>query len=79
LLDLLGLTDFSAATPEQYMAIAVNAAKDVERLSRIRSELRSRFQATSIIGEKDACDRMAAQLRAIWQDRVAQASIQPTP
>jgi len=46
LLTRVGLSDFVAQTPEQYLALAVGLANDLERLAQLRAELRERMTAT---------------------------------
>jgi len=46
LLASVGLTDWTAQTPEQYVALAVRHANDLDRLTQLRAGLRDRMSAT---------------------------------
>jgi protein O-GlcNAc transferase len=64
----LGLTDWIAETPEQYVELAVKKAADVPGLSSLRGRLRGIF-AASVLGDQVAYTRAAEQqYRLLWRD-----------
>jgi protein O-GlcNAc transferase len=64
----LGLTDWIAETPEQYVELAVKKAADVPGLSSLRGRLRGIF-AASVLGDQLAYTRAAEQqYRLLWRD-----------
>ena len=66
LLSNLGLTDFIAHTPEQYVRIAVDLAGNPQRLQELRSSLRSRMQASVVMDEPRYVRRLEQAYRELW-------------
>ena len=62
-----GLTELIAHTPEQYVAIAVQLANDLERLSALRAGLRQRMQASPLTDGKQYAADVEAAFRRMWQ------------
>ena len=69
LLGALGLGELAAATPEQYVEIAVALGRDLARLEQLRASLRSRFEQSSLRDEKRFAANFEALLRTAWQQR----------
>jgi len=69
LLGALGLGELAAATPEQYVEIAVALGRDLARLEQLRASLRSRFEQSSLRDEKRFAANFEALLRSAWQQR----------
>jgi protein O-GlcNAc transferase len=67
LLNALGLGDLVASTPEQYVEIALELAKDLPRLEALRAGLRSRFDQSPLRDEKRFAADFERLLRAAWQ------------
>ena len=68
ILTTLGLDDWIAETPEQYIEIAVRKAQGISALAELRLQLRSRFM-TSALGDTDAYIRAAEQeYRQLWRE-----------
>jgi predicted O-linked N-acetylglucosamine transferase (SPINDLY family) len=64
----LGLTDWIAETPEEYIALARSKAQDLAGLSALRKQLRPRFTA-SIIGDTTAYVReVEREYRKLWRE-----------
>jgi predicted O-linked N-acetylglucosamine transferase (SPINDLY family) len=63
----LGLPEFVAATPEQYVAIAVTLAADRERLAGLRSGLRPLMQMSPLMNYSRFAADVEAAFRRIWQ------------
>lgn len=67
ILTTMGLTDWIAETPEQYIEIACQKAQDLSALADLREKLRSRLTA-SIIGDSAAYVRAVEhEYRILWQ------------
>ena len=68
ILSTLGLSDWIAQTPEQYVQIAVQKAQELGGLAELRAQLRARFTA-SIIGDAAAYARAVEQeYRTLWRE-----------
>ena len=63
----IGLPELIAQTPEQYVAIAVELAKDLARLSELRAGLRQRMQVSPLTDGKQYAADVEAALRRMWQ------------
>ena len=73
IMTVLGLTDWIAETQEEYVALAIQKAKDVRSLAALRQQLRSRV--TSVIGDQEAYARNVEQeYRVLWQRWCASGS-----
>lgn len=62
----LGLTDFIAGSVEQYLEIAANLATDVEKLARLRAELRSRMAGSVLVDGQGFTRRLESAYRQMW-------------
>jgi protein O-GlcNAc transferase len=68
ILTTLGLTDWIAETPEQYVEIARQKAADLHALAELRQQMRERLM-TSILCDADAYARVVEQeYRQLWQE-----------
>lgn len=68
ILTTLGLTDWIAESPEQYVEIAVEKAQNLTALAELRQQLRPHFMA-SIIGDTAAYARVVEQeYRKLWRE-----------
>ncbi|MEN6630374.1 MAG: tetratricopeptide repeat protein, partial [Sulfuricella sp.] len=68
ILTTLGMTDWVAETPEQYIAIAIEKTRDLEALATFRQQLRSRF-TSSVIGDAHAYVKAAeSEYRQLWRE-----------
>jgi protein O-GlcNAc transferase len=67
ILNTLGLGELVASTPDQYVEIAVALANDLERLERLRSGLRSRFERSPLRDEKTFAANFEVLLQTAWQ------------
>ena len=64
----LGLTDWIAETQEQYVALAIRKASDLQSLAELRQQLRGMF-TSSIIGDQVAYTRAVEQeYRLLWKE-----------
>lgn len=66
LLSNVGLADLIACTPERYVEIAVNLAKDINRLQTLRRELRSRVAHSPLTNAKQFTDNLEKCYREVW-------------
>ena len=67
LLSALGLGELAAATPEQYVEIAVALGSDLSRLTQLRASLRERFDRSSLRDEKGFTAKFEELLVTAWQ------------
>jgi protein O-GlcNAc transferase len=67
LLAVLGLHDWIAATPEDYVARAVALASDPAALAKLRGSLRARMQASPLMDEAGFAREMEALYRRMWR------------
>jgi protein O-GlcNAc transferase len=63
----IGLQELAAGSPDDYVKTAVVLAADLERLERIRSGLRTRFNQSPLRDEKRFAASFEAQLRSAWR------------
>jgi predicted O-linked N-acetylglucosamine transferase (SPINDLY family) len=68
LLSNLGLTEFIAHAPEEYLATAVRWANDLERLSALRKELRSRMAASRLMDGPGFTKKLEQAYRGMWEE-----------
>jgi predicted O-linked N-acetylglucosamine transferase (SPINDLY family) len=72
----LGLTDWIAETEEQYVALAVQKAGDLQSLAVLRQQLRGIF-TSSVIGDQAAYTQAVEQeYRKLWQEWCARQQVQ---
>ena len=67
LLHNLGLPEFIAATPEEYVSIARRAAADLPRLRQLRMELRQRMAASPLVDAAGFTAHLEHAYRAMWE------------
>jgi predicted O-linked N-acetylglucosamine transferase (SPINDLY family) len=63
----IGLSDLVATSPEQYVEIASKLARDLPRLSELRTTLRSRMQSSPLMGGAQFARDVEAVYRQMWQ------------
>jgi predicted O-linked N-acetylglucosamine transferase (SPINDLY family) len=68
LLSNLGLTELAAQTPEQFVRIAVELAKDVPRLQELRSTLRRRMEQSPLMDAPRFARNVEAAYRQMWRN-----------
>jgi predicted O-linked N-acetylglucosamine transferase (SPINDLY family) len=68
----LGLTELVARTPEQYIQIAADLAKDLPRLTELRRTLRPRMQASPLMDAPRFARNVEAAYRQMWRNWCAQ-------
>jgi protein O-GlcNAc transferase len=66
----IGLKELAAGSPDDYVKTAVTLAGDLERLERIRSGLRARFDQSPLRNEKRFATGFEAQLRSAWRQSI---------
>jgi protein O-GlcNAc transferase len=67
LLSNVGLTELIARTPNEFVRIAVELARDLDRLSALRGTLRGRMQASPLMDAPRFARNIEAAYRAMWQ------------
>ena len=63
----LGLTELVAQTPEQFVQIACDLARDLERLKTLRSELRQRMLDSPLRDVARFAKNVEAAFRSMWE------------
>jgi predicted O-linked N-acetylglucosamine transferase (SPINDLY family) len=63
----LGLPELIAPTPEQYVAIVVGMAGDLDRLAALRAGLRERMLASALLDGKGYAAAVEAAFRKMWR------------
>ena len=63
----IGLKGLAAASPDEYVRIAVSLAGDRERLERLRSDLRARLEQSPLRDERRFAANFEEQLRRAWR------------
>src|SRR5262249_18869464 len=63
----LGLVELVAATPDQFVSIAVELANDLPRLSRFRATLRERLQNSPLMDAPRFARNIEAAYRSMWE------------
>jgi len=64
----LELTELICYTPEEYIATALRLAADLERLSALRMELRSRMAASPLTDARRFTKNLEQAYLVMWQD-----------
>jgi predicted O-linked N-acetylglucosamine transferase (SPINDLY family) len=64
----LGLTELIAQTPQQYVQIAADLAKDLPRLAELRRTLRPRMQASPLMDAPRFARNVEAAYRQMWRN-----------
>ena len=68
LLSNIGLPDLVAKTPDEYISIAVNLAKDLNRLQSLREKLRDMMSHSPLCDAKRFIDNLENAYRRIWEN-----------
>ncbi|HEX8523767.1 MAG TPA: tetratricopeptide repeat protein [Tepidisphaeraceae bacterium] len=63
----LGLDDFIAATPEQFVTIAAHLASDEPRRRELHSTLRDRMTSSVLMDQRSAAQNLEALYRRAWR------------
>jgi predicted O-linked N-acetylglucosamine transferase (SPINDLY family) len=63
----LGLAEMVARTPAEFVQVATNLAKDLDRLSRLRGELRSRMTSSPLTDANRFARNVEEAYRSIWR------------
>jgi predicted O-linked N-acetylglucosamine transferase (SPINDLY family) len=67
ILSNVGLPELIGSTPSEYVEIATRWATDMDRLARLRAELRSRLEASPLGDAQQYAADVDAAFRRIWQ------------
>jgi protein O-GlcNAc transferase len=70
ILSSIGLKELAADSPDGYVETAVTLGGDFERLERVRSGLRARFEQSPLRDEKRFAAGFEAQLRSAWRQSI---------
>lgn len=73
LLQAAGLTDWIAASPDEYQALAVTLAQDANQRAELRRTLRTRLAASPLCNRTAFVRDFGQALRAVWHQRCAGA------
>ncbi|MGD0465031.1 MAG: hypothetical protein ABSB74_21315, partial [Tepidisphaeraceae bacterium] len=68
LLSNVGLPEFIARTPQQYVQIATGLAGDLPRLAELRRTLRPRMQASPLMDAPRFARNVEAAYRRMWEN-----------
>jgi predicted O-linked N-acetylglucosamine transferase (SPINDLY family) len=71
ILATVGLEDFIAASPEDYIAKAVHFAARPEYLSQLRQTLRERLQTSALLDGKGLTEALETAFRQMWHRYLA--------
>ena len=63
----IGLPEFVAHTPDQYVQIATTFAKDLPRLAQIRATMRDRLKASPLLDAPKYTRNLEAAYRRVWR------------
>ncbi len=63
----LALPELVATTPDQYVAIAAELARDLSRLERLREELRARMERSALMDGARFAGSFESACRSMWQ------------
>jgi protein O-GlcNAc transferase len=66
-LSSVGLPEFVATSEDDYVRIAVEAARDLERLARLRAGLRPQLEASPLMDGRRFAANMEAAYRTMWR------------
>jgi len=67
-LQTLGLTEWVATSPDDYIRIAATFAADPQCLSRLRQDLRPRMAASPLCDGPAFARKLEATYRTIWRE-----------
>ena len=73
----IGLPELIAHSTEQYARIALDLAKDANRLQQLRSGMRERMQASPLLDANGFARDVEAAYRQAWKEKCANTN--PTP
>ena len=73
ILGAVGLNELVAASPAEYVDIAVTLGHDVGRLERLRSALRDRFEQSPLRDEKRFASNFEELLRRAWRQHLGKS------
>ncbi|MCX7180846.1 MAG: tetratricopeptide repeat protein, partial [Proteobacteria bacterium] len=79
LLSNVGLQEFIAHTPAEYVRIAVDLARDKGRLTELRATMRNRMQASPLLDATSMARNLEQALRQMWVGYCANSSSDPAP
>jgi protein O-GlcNAc transferase len=75
----LGLTELAATTAEEFVRIASAVARDLPRLAELRSSLRARMRASSLMDAPRFARAIEGAYRTMWERWCAHPSQAPAP
>jgi len=78
ILSNVGLPDWIAETPRQYVSIAAGMAGDLPKLAELRAGLRKRMEQSPLMNAKQFAADMEAAYRQMWQNWCYNASVPST-
>ena len=61
------LPELAADTPEEFVRIACELARDVDRLCRLRTGMRERLRASALLDHAGFARKLEAEFRRMWQ------------
>jgi predicted O-linked N-acetylglucosamine transferase (SPINDLY family) len=67
LLTNLGLSEFAAMSNDQFVEIAVSAAKDLDRLAEVRRTMRERMRSSPLMDVQGFCREIEDAYREMWR------------
>jgi predicted O-linked N-acetylglucosamine transferase (SPINDLY family) len=67
ILSNVGLMDWIAQTPQQYVSVAMTMASDLPKLAELRSVLRERMRHSPLMNGRQYASDLEAAYRAMWQ------------
>jgi protein O-GlcNAc transferase len=73
-LTCLGLPELIATSPEQYIQIATDLARDIPRLTELRQTLRQRMAASDLLDHAGFTRKFESALHQMWETRAAELS-----
>jgi predicted O-linked N-acetylglucosamine transferase (SPINDLY family) len=65
----MGLPEFIAPAPEEYIRIAFELAGDISRLSTLRHTMRDRMQASPLMQPRPFMNALESAYRQVWRER----------
>lgn len=68
ILTTAGLTEWIAATPDDYVRLAVESARDEARLVELRKSLRERLRQSPLMDEEQFVRDVENAYRRMWRD-----------
>jgi predicted O-linked N-acetylglucosamine transferase (SPINDLY family) len=74
----LGLAELAARTPQQYVQIAADLAKDMPRLAELRRTLRARMEASPLMDAPRFARNVEAAYRQMWRNWCEQGGVRPS-